>query len=181
MKALIIVDLQNDFCPGGALPAPGGHTIVPLINTLMDNFDIVIASNDLHPQHTQHFNKWPPHCIKNSKGADFHPKLDTSKIHKVFIKGTGEIDDGYSAFEATNEDLKQFLLKNKIDEVFVTGLTTEYCVKNTALDSIRNGFRTYIFKDAVAAVKPESENEMKAIKEMEEAGVTILRTDKEIK
>lgn len=174
MKALIIVDVQNDFCPGGALPAPKGDTVVPVINDLMDRFNIVIASRDAHPHNTKHFNKWPPHCIEGTKGAELHPDINTIKIQKVFQKGTGVIDDGYSAFEATNGDLNKYLKDKGVTDVYVTGLTTEYCVKNTALDSIQNGFKTYLIDDAIAAVQPGSENERIALQEMKKFGVSIL-------
>lgn len=174
MKALIIVDVQNDFCPGGALPAPKGDTVVPVINDLMDKFNVVVASRDAHPSNTKHFDKWPPHCIEGTKGAELHHDINILKIQKVFHKGTGDIDDGYSAFEATNEDLNQYLKNKGITDIYITGLTTEYCVKNTALDSIKNGFKTYLIDDAIAAVQPGSENERIALQEMKKFGVIVL-------
>jgi nicotinamidase/pyrazinamidase len=177
MDTLIIVDLQNDFCPGGALPAPEGNNIVPVINNIMDKFDLVIASRDVHPRDTSHFEKWPPHCIVGSWGTNFHPELNTIKIVKELLKGTGKTDDGYSAFEATNENLVEFLKDNETTGLYVTGLTTEYCVKNTVLDSIKNGFKTYIIEDAIAAVEPGSEKEKKSIQEMKTSGTIFLRTD----
>ena len=102
MKALLIVDVQNDFCPGGVLAAPGGDKVVPVINRLMEHFDIIVASRDWHPKGSIHFNKWPVHCVENSFGASFHSDLNTKNIQQVFFKGTENRDDGYSAFEATN-------------------------------------------------------------------------------
>ncbi|MGM0667192.1 MAG: isochorismatase family protein [Bacteroidota bacterium] len=174
MEALVIVDVQNDFCPGGALPAPKANEIIPVINKLMNIFDIIVASRDVHPPDTKHFDKWPPHCVEGTKGALFHPDLNITKIQKGFHKGTGNKDDGYSAFEATNESLNDYLLNKKVTDVYITGLTTEYCVKNTALDAVRSGFNTWLISDAVAAVEPESDNEAEALNEMKNAGIKMI-------
>jgi len=179
MRALLIVDVQNDFCPGGALPAPEGDKVVPVINILMDRFRLVVASRDAHPQDTVHFDKWPPHCVEGTKGAEFHPDLDLKKIDKKLVKGTGNRDDGYSAFEATNVGLEKFLKENYVTEVFVTGLTTEYCVKETAIDALSKGFSTYLITDAVQGVRQNPGDEEKAIDEMKNAGVK-LTSSKEI-
>ncbi len=176
MKALLIVDVQNDFCPGGALPAPGGDKIIPVINNLMNKFPLILASRDMHPPESRHFEKWPVHCVRDTQGAAFHPDLNTLKIQKELHKGTSDKNDGYSAFEATNADLKDFLKKNQVTDVYITGLTTEYCVKNTALDSIRNGFSTFLISDAVSAVEPDSEHEKNALAEMKEAGIKMIRS-----
>lgn len=176
MEALIIVDVQNDFCPGGALPAPRANEIIPVINKLMNKFSLIVASRDVHPPDTKHFDKWPPHCVDGTKGALFHPDLNITRIHKGFHKGTGNKDDGYSAFEATNEDLKVFLLKNKVTDVYITGLTTEYCVRTTALDAIRSGFNTWLVTDAIAAVEPGSDNEAEAFREMKDAGIRLIES-----
>ncbi len=170
MKALLIVDVQNDFCPGGALGAPGTDEVVPVINRLQEQFDLVVASKDWHPEETVHFEKWPPHCIRETEGAAFHPDLQTQKIDTVFLKGTGNKDDGYSAFEATNEDLAGFLKSKGVDELYVAGLTTDYCVKHTALDAAKNGFRTIVVKDAIRPVNANPGDEDKALEEMEDAG-----------
>lgn len=174
MKALIIVDVQNDFCPGGALPAPEGDRVISVINRLMNQFRIIVASRDTHPSNSRHFDKWPVHCVKGTKGAEFHPDLDVSKIQKELHKGTDDKDDGYSAFEATNENLFEYLKKKQVTEVYVTGLTTEYCVKNTALDSIGHGFRTYVVTEAIAPVEPDSDNEKKALAEMNDKKIILI-------
>lgn len=178
MKALLIVDLQNDFCPGGALPAPEGDRIVPVINKLMDKFDVVLASKDWHPDNTVHFENWPPHCVRETKGAEFHPDLDAGKIDKVFFKGTDDKDDGYSAFEATNDNLGDYLRKAKIQEVYVTGLVTEYCVKQTVLEALRQGFETYLIEDAVQGISAHPDDVPLAQAEMEKAGAIIIKSDK---
>ncbi len=125
MKDLLIIDVQNDFCPGGALGAPGTDEVVPVINELLGSgeFDRVLASKDWHPEETVHFEKWPPHCVRNTRGAEFHPDLKHDKIDKIFYKGTGNKDDGYSAFEATNEDLEEYLKGQNVDTLYVAGLT----------------------------------------------------------
>jgi nicotinamidase/pyrazinamidase len=111
MKALFLVDVQNDFLPGGALPAPNGNQIIPEINRIMDQFDLVLASRDWHPEDSIHFDRWPPHCIRNTRGAAYPDELHAGKIEKEFLKGTGNRDDGYSAFEATSDDLDNYLSK----------------------------------------------------------------------
>jgi len=177
MKALLIVDVQNDFCPGGALPAPDGDKIIGEINKLAKNFDIVLASRDDHPPESEHFKSWPVHCVTGSEGAKFSSKLDTSNIEKELVKGTDSKDDGYSAFEAKNTNLLEYLKSRDVQEVYITGLTTEHCVKNTAIDSSRNGFRTYVVTDAIAAVKPESDDEREAFVEMKAAGVIMIKSE----
>lgn len=176
MKALFIVDVQNDFLPGGALPAPGGNQIIPEINRLMGQFELVLASRDWHPGESKHFEQWPPHCIRNTSGAAYPDALDAGKIEKEFLKGTGNKDDGYSAFEATTEDLDEYLKNKKITELYVVGLTTEYCVKSTALDAIRKGYKTTVIANATAGVEARPGDEQKAYREMDTAGVKIVNT-----
>ena len=177
MKALLIVDVQNDFCPGGALPAPDGDRVVPVINRIMDKFNFVVASRDWHPEGTVHFDKWPEHCIKNTPGADFHPGLETDKISLQVFKGTGDVDDGYSAFEATSHDLDRVLREYGVEEVYVSGLTTEYCVKSTAADSQKKGYKTYLVTDAVEGVKQNPDDVKKALDEMAGIGIQMIRSD----
>lgn len=177
MKALIIVDVQNDFCPGGALAVPEGDKVVPVINRIIPLFPLVVASKDWHPKDTVHFKKWPPHCVQGTKGADFHPDLDVSKVQKTFLKGTHNKDDGYSAFESTSEELAAFLRKKGVTDLYVAGLATDYCVKATALDADKNGFETFVVEDAVAAVNAKQGDEEKALKAMRKAGVTLIRSD----
>lgn len=177
MKALLIVDLQNDFCPWGALPTPKGDVIIPVVNKLMDKFDLVLASKDWHPENSGHFQKWPKHCVQGTKGADFPNGLNAEKIHKVFLKGTGDKDDGYSAFEATNENLSEYLKTKNVDELYVTGLTAEYCVKQTVLDALKNVFRTYVIKDGVEGIYQNEGDVEKAFNEMEKAGAIVLTSD----
>jgi len=174
MKALLIVDLQNDFLPGGALPAPEGNKIIPVINKLLDQYDLVIASKDWHPEDTVHFQKWPVHCVKGSPGANFPPALNQEKINLIVEKGTRNSDDGYSAFEATNVDLDSYLKEKNVDELHITGLTTEYCVKNTVLDALQAGYSSFVIKDAVEGVKAHPGDEEKAWEEMISTGAKVI-------
>jgi nicotinamidase/pyrazinamidase len=176
-KALLIVDLQNDFCPGGALPVKDGDKIVPVINSVIDLFSIVAASKDWHPLNTEHFEKWPVHCVRNSSGAEFHQNLKTDKIEKIFYKGTTAKDDGYSAFEATNYDLKKFLTDKHVNTLFICGLALDYCVKETALDSVGHGFQTYIISDATKAVAQTEENINYVINELSSRGIKFINSN----
>lgn len=177
-NALIIVDVQRDFCPGGALPAPKGNEIIPVINKVMNKFKVIIASKDWHPANTIHFEKWPPHCIRGTEGAAFHPDLHQEKIETVALKGTGNTDDGYSAFEATNLDVAHWLKKNRVNTVFITGIATEYCVISTAIDAVKSGFKTYCITDAMASVNVHAGDEAAAFKKMKETGIILIGSDK---
>lgn len=172
----MIVDVQKDFCPGGALGGEGAEKVVPKINKLMDKFDLTVASKDWHPEDTVHFEKWPIHCVKYSEGSEFHQDLNASGIDQVFYKGTENKDDGYSAFEATNKNLEKFLKDNRVEDLYVVGLTTEFCVKSSALDAAARGFNTYVVTDAIRPVNSEPGGEEKALKEMENAGCKFVQT-----
>lgn len=174
MRALLVVDVQRDFCPGGALGVKDGNKIIPNINRLMQEFDLVVASRDWHPEETVHFEKWPVHCVRDTEGAEFHPELHLRQIDKEFVKGTENKDDGYSAFEATNENLADYLKAKDVDELYVCGLTTEYCVKSTAVDAVKNGFKTFLFTDSIAAVNMNPGDAEKALEEMQQEGVIFL-------
>lgn len=174
MKALLVVDVQNDFCPGGSLAVPEGDKVVPVINLLFEKFTLAVASKDWHPHETVHFQKWPVHCVHNTRGAEFHPDLNSVKIRQVFLKGTGNKDDGYSAFEATNLDLAKYLKGKGVTELYVTGLATDYCVRASAIDASRSGFKTFVVEDAVAAVNIHPGDDVQAFDDMKKAGVTIV-------
>lgn len=177
MRALLVVDVQNDFCPGGSLAVPNGDEVVPIINSLMPKFDLVIASKDWHPEQTVHFKKWPIHCVKDTKGAEFHPRLNSSGISKVFLKGTDDKDDGYSAFEATSDNLGEFLKIRNVEELFVTGLATDYCVKASAIDAAKSGLKTFVVQDAVKGVEVNEGDVEKANQEMLSNNVQFLTSD----
>jgi nicotinamidase/pyrazinamidase len=175
--ALLIVDVQNDFCPGGALPTPHGDIVVPVINNLMDKFDLIIASRDWHPEDSIHFKRWPIHCVKGTYGADFPSDLKTEKIIQIFEKGTSSKDDGYSAFEATNKNLAEYLKEKEVDELYISGLTAEYCVKSTVLSALKYGFNTVVIKDAVEGIRQNEDDFENAFEEMKNAGARIITSD----
>jgi len=176
-RALFIVDVQNDFLPGGALAVPRGDEVIPVINELQKRFEWIFASKDWHPADTKHFEKWPSHCVRGTHGARFPEALNIRRIEKVFLKGTGQSDDGYSAFEATNDDL-EFRLKNLgVTQLFVTGLATDYCVKATAIDAAKAGFEVFVVREAVRAVNLKPGDEQRAFDEMQQAGVHIIDFD----
>lgn len=171
MRALIVVDVQNDFCPGGALAVAQGDEVVPVINGMLGNFPLVVASRDWHPEKTVHFEKWPVHCVHDTPGAEYHAELNTEGIHVHLLKGTDNKDDGYSAFEATNQNLAQLLQAHGVTEVYVTGLATDYCVRATALDARNAGFATYLVTDAVRGVEVNPGDCARALADMHAAGV----------
>ncbi len=179
-STLLVVDVQNDFCQGGALPTPQGDKVVPVINKLMDKFSLIIASRDWHPESTSHFDKWPVHCVRETQGADFPVELHKEKFNQIFEKGTGTKDDGYSAFEATNYDLVQYLKEKKIDKLYVTGLTAEYCVKSTVLDALNYELKTFVIKEAVEGIRKQKDDFENSFIEMEKAGAIIVDDWKEI-
>ncbi|MGM0648576.1 MAG: nicotinamidase [Bacteroidota bacterium] len=177
MDALLIVDVQNDFCPGGALAAPEGDQVVPVINNIMSRFDIVVASKDWHPKESVHFEKWPLHCIQDTWGAAFHPELEKDLIHQVFLKGTEGKDDGYSAFEATNLNLQTYLKDKGADRLYIAGLTTDYCVKDSVLSALEAGFDTCVIEDGIRPVNVNPGDGEAAIREMKNAGAHMVTSD----
>ena len=174
MKALLVNDVQNDFCPGGALAVPDGDRIVPVINNLMDRFDLVLASRDWHPPDSRHFERWPVHCVRDTKGADYHADLNTAGIDVELFKGTGNVDDGYSAFEATNLDFLNLLREKGVTELYVTGIATEYCIRATVLEALKNNIRTFVVTDAVKGIAARPGDEDKALDEMVRAGAVLV-------
>lgn len=173
-KALLIVDVQNDFCPGGSLAIKEGNQIVPIINDLMNKMDLVIATQDWHPQDSTHFLKWPVHCVANTDGAKLNPGLNHDKIDQITLKGTGHDDPGYSAFDATNISLPYYLREQDVESLYVVGLATDYCVRASALDAVKLGLHTYIVTDAIAAVDLKEGDGKKALDEMYKAGCLLI-------
>ncbi|MCE5204864.1 MAG: nicotinamidase [Porphyromonadaceae bacterium] len=176
-KALLIVDVQNDFCPGGALGVKEGDKVVPVINKLMKQFDLVISSQDWHPADSVHFEKWPVHCVAGTWGAQLHADLKDHKIDLKLRKGTDNEDDGYSAFEATNVALTKYLRDHEVTTIYVCGLTTDYCVKQTALDAVKQGFHTFVITDAIAAVNAQPGDDRSALHEMYAAGCILMESE----
>lgn len=201
MRALVIVDLQYDFMPGGALAVAEGDTVVPIANRLMPEFDLVVATQDWHPADhgsfaVQHPGKqpgevidlngldqilWPTHCVQGSHGAEFHRDLDDSAIDKVFPKGTDTGIDSYSGFfdngHRKSTGLADYLKNKGVSDVYVLGLATDYCVKFTALDAAELGFTTYVVEDACRGVNLAPGDVDKAKNEMRAAGITIIGSD----
>ena len=176
--ALFIVDLQNDFLPEGALPVNNGDKIIPVINKLMKKFKKIYASKDWHPENSEHFKKWPVHCIEKSHGSEFPEKLNSENILNIFYKGTSNRDDGYSAFEATNQNLTSFLKQHRVKRLFICGLALDYCVKATAVDSIENDFETFIILDATKPVNQDDNFIKKLIDELKKKGIFFITSDK---
>lgn len=180
-KALIVVDVQNDFCPGGALAVTEGDQVVAPLNQLIDEFlkrgEPVFKSRDWHPPQTKHFadygGTWPVHCVQNTKGAEFHPQL-VDDIHiRTISKGLGN-EDQYSAFDGT--DLALQLRRLGVEEVWIGGLATDYCVKNTVLDALEEGFSVKALEDAMRAVDVNPGDGERAIEEMRAAGAEIVES-----
>jgi len=171
--ALLVVDVQNDFCPGGALAVAGGDAVIPVINAWIPRFATVVASRDWHPADSVHFATWPPHCVAGTYGAQFRSGLDTGSFLLVLDKGTGNVDDGYSAFEATSEDLASWLRSRCIKQLYVCGLATDYCVLETVLDALRLGFGVTVIRDGVAAVEVNPGDGQRALEAMVTAGALV--------
>ena len=180
-SALLLVDVQNDFCPGGALAVPEGDRVVPAINAYIEQFDRaglpIFASRDWHPSHTRHFRSaggpWPPHCVQNTPGAAFHPAMRLPEGTTVLTKGTDPVDDGYSAFEATDPAgrlLPERLEEEQIERLFVAGLATDYCVRASVLDARARGIDTVLLLDAVRGIDVEAGDVARALDEMLRAG-----------
>jgi nicotinamidase/pyrazinamidase len=184
MDALLIVDFQNDFTPGGALPVAEGDRIAGPINDLLDSFDLVIATRDWHPAEHGSFagvdvdadawrgadppSIWPVHCIQGTSGAELHPALDEAKVDIVIDKAQDPNSQGYSAFQETR--LGEVLRERGVDRLFVTGLATDYCVKQSVLDALRLGLDVSVVEDAVRGVDVEPGDSERALEEMEAAG-----------
>ena len=171
MDGLIVVDVQNDFCPGGALPVPDGDAVVDSVNRLMEEIPFTVATRDWHPRDHGSFAEqggpWPPHCVQGTGGAELHPKLHTSAIDAVVDKGQGHDDDGYSGFAGT--ELERLLRDRGVDTVHVAGLALDYCVRATALDAQRAGFKVVLHPEATRAIGDEEPT----LQELREAGVEI--------
>lgn len=186
--ALLIVDVQNDFCSGGALAVPEGDDVVPVINRLVELARQrdwpVIASRDDHPAESRHFadygGTWPVHCVTGTEGAQFHPELDVEGVTEI-LKGTGPDDDGYSPFRGqiagSGRDLESHLRENDVDTLLVTGLATDYCVRASVLDALANGHQVYLVEDAIRAVDVQPGDGQRAIDEMTKAGAQTITSD----
>jgi nicotinamidase/pyrazinamidase len=181
LDALILVDIQNDFCPGGSLAVAGGDEVVPVANELQKQFDLVVATKDWHPPgHSSFETLWPPHCVQGTTGAEFVAALDTSRIAHVFLKGTDLAVDSYSGFYDNEHKLStglgDYLRAQGVTRVFICGLATDYCVKFTALDALRLGFETTVIEDACRGVEVKAGDTARALEEMRAAGANIVKS-----
>jgi nicotinamidase/pyrazinamidase len=197
-RALVLVDLQNDFCPGGALEVKRGDEVIPVANRLMPHFETVVATQDWHPREhgsfaANHPGKqpydvidlngleqvlWPVHCVQGTAGAELHGKLERARITKVFHKGTDPSIDSYSGLHDNGRrkstGLGEWLRGQGIDTLYVLGLATDYCVKFTALDAQRDGFRTYLVEDGCRGVELQAGDSERAVDAMRAAGVVVI-------
>lgn len=180
-SALVVVDVQVDFCPGGALPVPEGDRVVPPLNRYLELFNgrsaPIFASRDWHPATSKHFKDlggpWPPHCVQGTQGAQFHPGLRLPEGTIVVSKGIANWDNGYSAMQAVTENGTQFtmlLRRMELDRLYVGGLATDYCVKETVLEALKEGFAVTLLTDAIRGVEVEPGDSDRAISEMLSAG-----------
>jgi len=200
MKALILVDIQNDFLPRGALAVPDGDAVIPAANRLQTMFPLVAATQDWHPTNHGSFaanhpgkkvfeqidlnglpqTLWPAHCVQGTSGAELAPGLRRGRIAKIFPKGTDAGIDSYSGLfdngHRKSTGLGEWLKANDVTEVFVCGLATDYCVKFTALDAAQLGFKTYFIKDASRGVNLQPNDVQDAIAEMNRAGVATVQS-----
>lgn len=196
--ALLLIDLQNDFCPGGSLAVPFGDEVILVANQLMGKFTHVIATQDWHPADHASFAEshanhavgntlklagvqqilWPTHCVQGTKGAEFHPDLNVKRIHKVFHKGTHKTLDSYSGFLDNDRrhatGLEEYLKSLDIRTLYIMGLATDYCVKYTVLDALKSGFKVYLVTDGCRGVELQEGDTNKATEEMRSAGANII-------
>jgi nicotinamidase/pyrazinamidase len=205
MRAIILVDIQNDFLPDGALAVPGGDAIIPIVNRLQPLFDLVVMTQDNHPANHGSFAPnhpglrpydvvklngldqvlWPVHCVQGSPGAEFSMHLDIRHVDRIFEKGTDPGIDSYSGFfdngrrKATG--LGDYLQEKGVTEVYVCGLATDYCVKYTALDALSLGFKTFLIEDASRGVDINKGDVKKAVAEMKKAGIAVVQSKEILK
>lgn len=196
MKTLIIIDVQNDFIPGGSLAVPEGDKIVPIINSIQDKFDLIVASQDWHPENhisfaSNHAGKkvfdkieihghqqtlWPNHCVQESKGAEFHPDLDTRRIEAIFRKGTDKNIDSYSVFydngHLKSTGLTGYLKAQGTSQLYMCGLASDFCVYYSLMDAFKEGFACFFIEDASRPINPDELEKQKA--EMQHLGIQII-------
>jgi nicotinamidase/pyrazinamidase len=200
MEALILIDLQYDFLPGGALPVPDGDQVLPLVNGLTDQFELVVASQDWHPPDhrsfaSQHPGKkpgdlieldgleqrlWPDHCVQNTEGARLNRSIDTSRIERTFQKGTERNVDSYSTFfdnaHRRSTGLSEYLKDKNVTAVYLMGLATDYCVKFSVLDAMELGFKTCLIGDGCRGIDANPGDIEKAVGEMLQKGAVLVHS-----
>src|SRR5881628_1271469 len=200
MKALILVDIQNDFLPGGALAVPDGDAVIPVANKLQSAFPLVVATQDWHPTEHGSFaashpgrkvfeqielnglpqTLWPVHCVQGTRGVELAAGLNRDRITNIFKKGTDAGIDSYSGLfdngHRKSTGLGEWLKAQRVTEVFICGLATDYCVKFTALDAARMGFKTHLIEDASRGVNLRPDDTKNAIEEMKRTGVVVMQS-----
>ena len=183
--ALLIVDVQNDFCPGGALAVAEGDRVALAINLYIERFAVtgapIYASRDWHPAQTSHFKAcggiWPVHCVQNTHGAEFHPALQLSPTVTVVSKGMAPDADSYSGFDAVDQNgtpLAELLHAGGVEQIYVGGLATDYCVKQTVIDGLKHGFEVVVLMDAIRGVDLAPGDSARALEEMHLAGARTI-------
>jgi len=201
MKALILVDLQNDFCRGGRLEVPDGDAVISVANRLQPFFDLVVATKDWHPadhmsfasNHQEHAVGdsvmvhgiqqilWPDHCVQETRGSDFHPLLDVRRVNQIIYKGIDKTIDSYSAFfdneHRRETHLNAYLKKEGVKELYIMGLATDYCVKYSCRDAVQLGFVVHLIEDGCRGVELKSGDIATAMMEIKAEGVRIIRSD----
>jgi nicotinamidase/pyrazinamidase len=200
VRSLVLIDIQNDFLPGGALAVPNGDVVIPIANQLQEVFPLVVATQDWHPADHGSFaanhpgkkvfeqielhglpqTLWPIHCVQNTPGAALAPGLKQDCLAKVFQKGTDAGIDSYSGLfdngHRKSTGLGEWLRQKGVTDVFVCGLATDYCVKFTALDAVQFGFKTFLIEDASRGVNLRQGDVKNAVEEMKHAGVTVVQS-----
>lgn len=200
-KALILVDMQNDFLPGGSLPVPNGHEIIEIANRLAKHFELIVASKDWHPaEHlsfaSNHKGKkpgdivllgkteqvlWPDHCVQHTNGAEIPAQFDISKVTRIFLKGIDPHIDSYSTFfdnaRERSTGLGEYLKEQGVDTVYIMGLATDYCVKYSVLDACQLGFTTYIVEDGCRGIDLQHGDVETAINEMKKVGAVVVKSE----
>ncbi len=200
MNALLIIDVQNDFCPGGALAVPDGDTVIPVINSLITKFDVIVQTQDWHPDGHHSFASshegknphdtvemdygtqvlWPDHCVQGTPGAKFNPDLNTTKSQVIIRKGFRKEIDSYSAFfendQKTRTGLTGYLRERGITDLYASGLATDFCVKWSVIDGIKENFNVHVIEDAVKGIDIDGSVEQ-AWTEMKNAGAHVLASD----
>lgn len=179
-SALLVVDVQRDFCPGGSLAVPQGDKVVPVLNEAIARFQArhlpILATRDWHPRGHVSFRErggpWPAHCVQNSTGAQFHPELRLPQEAALISKGTNADEEAYSGFQGTT--LAEQLRATRVERVFVGGLATDYCVKATALDALKEGFQVFVLEDAVRGVEVQKGDSARALEEMVRHGAVLV-------
>jgi nicotinamidase/pyrazinamidase len=178
-KALLIIDFQNDFTSGGALEVPDGDEIAAPVKRLADRLDLVFATRDWHPPDHASFESqggpWPVHCVQHTHGAQFHPAMEGVELDAVVDVGRGRDDEGYSGFEKS--DLARILTEHDVDEVYVCGLATDYCVRASAIDACAKGFAVTVVEDAIRGVEVNAGDSERALGDMREAGAIVASSD----